>query len=237
MGILTVLKKKVACSPDYILSIFRKWKRDILIEEMKKRAVIGANFNSLEYRRHAGMALRIYNLNSREGVRIGDNVCIDGELFCNKMGRIEIGDFTVINQNTFLNADNLVRIGRYCLIARDVLIQDNNSHPLDPEKRKQQALSHHANPTDTYESDNGPIELEDCVWVGTRSIILKNVKIGYGSIIAAGSVVTKSIPPMSIAAGNPAKVVKTIGQYLSEDIFEIRKNCNAPNNYVEEFKF
>lgn len=210
MRFIDIIKKRIAYSPDYILSIFNKWKTDLLMQEMRKRAVIGINFNLLEYDRHAGTNLRIYNLNSRESIRIGDNVCIDGELFCNKMGRIEIGDFTVINHNTFIVADNLVKIGRSCFIARDVLIQDNNSHPIDPEKRKQQSISHYIMPTDTYESDNSPIELEDCVWVGTRVIILKNVKVGYGSVIAAGAVVTKNIPPMSIVAGNPARVVKTI---------------------------
>lgn len=213
MSFLDIVKKRIAYSPDYILSIFNKWKIELLMQEMHKKAIIGINFNSVNYYRHTGLNFRIYNTNSRESIRIGDNVCIDGELFCNRMGRIKIDDFTVINHNTFIAADNLVKIGKSCFIARDVLIQDNNSHPIDPEKRKQQSISHHMQPIDTYESDNGTIELEDCVWVGTRVIILKNVKVGYGSIIAAGSVVTKSIPPMSIAAGNPARVVKTITDF------------------------
>lgn len=71
-------------------------------------------------------------------------------------------------------------------------------------------MSNYDATTDTYESENASIEIADAVWIGTKVIILKNVKIGYGSIIAAGAVVTQDVPPMSIAAGNPAKVVKVI---------------------------
>ena len=53
------------------------------------------------------------------------------------------------------------------------------------------------------------IVIEEDVWIGTRSIILPGVRIGKGSIVGAGSVVTKSVPQFSIAAGNPAKVVRS----------------------------
>ena len=55
-----------------------------------------------------------------------------------------------------------------------------------------------------------PITIGDDVWIGCNSIILKGVKIGNGSIVAAGSVVTKSVPPFSLVAGNPAKIVKEL---------------------------
>jgi acetyltransferase-like isoleucine patch superfamily enzyme len=55
-----------------------------------------------------------------------------------------------------------------------------------------------------------PVILEPHVWIGNRVTILKGVRIGYGSVVAAGSVVTHSIPPMSIAAGIPARVLRRI---------------------------
>jgi acetyltransferase-like isoleucine patch superfamily enzyme len=58
--------------------------------------------------------------------------------------------------------------------------------------------------------DMKPVIIEDDVWLGERAVILKGVNIGRGSIVAAGSMVTKSIPPMSIVAGNPARIVKEI---------------------------
>jgi acetyltransferase-like isoleucine patch superfamily enzyme len=197
-------------TPYYIQDFFIKCRRDINMIEMHNKALIGEKFCSLQWHKAAGQNCRIYNNNKKENVVIGNNVCLNGELFCNTNAYIEVGDYSVIGSNTYINADNSIKIGKYCFIARDVLIQDNNSHPLDPEQRKREALNYHHEAIDTYMSDNGPIEIADSVWIGTRAIILKNVSIGPGSIIAAGAVVTKSVPPMSIAAGNPAKIVKTI---------------------------
>lgn len=61
---------------------------------------------------------------------------------------------------------------------------------------------------DKLPSDDGPIAIEDDVWVGTGAIILKGVTIGRGSIVAAGAVVTKSCPPYAIIGGVPARVLK-----------------------------
>ena len=58
-------------------------------------------------------------------------------------------------------------------------------------------------------SDLAPVIIEDDVWIGARAIILPGVIIGKGSVIGAGAVVAKSIPPYSVAVGNPARVVKT----------------------------
>jgi acetyltransferase-like isoleucine patch superfamily enzyme len=55
-----------------------------------------------------------------------------------------------------------------------------------------------------------PVIVEDDVWIGTRAVILPGVRIGYGSVIGAGSVVTKDVPPMTVVAGIPAKPIKKI---------------------------
>ena len=62
------------------------------------------------------------------------------------------------------------------------------------------------------------IAIENDVWIGMKSIILKGVTIGEKSIVAAGSVVTKSVPANTIVAGNPAKVVKHLKEYKNENI-------------------
>jgi len=74
---------------------------------------------------------------------------------------------------------------------------DNDFHRLEPERRNERP-------------DSAPIILEDNVWLGARVIVLKGVTIGEGSVIGAGSVVTKDIPPRSLAVGMPAKVIKTL---------------------------
>lgn len=85
------------------------------------------------------------------------------------------------------------------MIGSGVLITDSDAHPIHPQDRDINS-----------KIKTSPINIEDEVFIGARSIILKGVTIGKGSVIGAGSVVTKSIPPMVIAAGNPAKIITEI---------------------------
>ena len=81
-----------------------------------------------------------------------------------------------------------------------MLITDTDAHPLDYLARR----------TSNDGTKAAPIVIEDDVWVGAHSIILKGVTIGARSIIGAGSVVTKSIPTDCVAAGNPCRVIKKL---------------------------
>ncbi len=105
---------------------------------------------------------------------------------------ITIGNGTYVNRNSLIISVGSVTIGADCRIAWDVVVMDSDLHPVDE----------HDQPTVSE-----PIVIEDDVWIGCRSIILKGVTIGRGAIVAAGSVVTKSIPPRAIAAGVPARVI------------------------------
>lgn len=71
-------------------------------------------------------------------------------------------------------------------------------------------INHDINPDNRSATYGRPIVIEDKVWIGINSTILPGVKIGYGSIIGAQSVVTHDVPPMTIVAGNPAKIIRTI---------------------------
>lgn len=113
---------------------------------------------------------------------------------------ISIGDDVGIS-GTSINAMSLVSIGNNVLIGAGCLITDNDSHPLHYADRYTEK---------TEDIKRAPIYIEDNVFIGTRSIILKGVTIGKGAVIGAGSVVTKDIPPFCVAAGNPAKVIKEL---------------------------
>ncbi len=89
-------------------------------------------------------------------------------------------------------------IGNDVKIGGNVLIIDTDCHPMDYRVRR----------TSNEGTKSAPIIIEDDVWIGAQSIILKGVTIGARSIIGAGSVVTKSIPADCIAAGNPCRVVR-----------------------------
>ena len=196
--------------PEWLGGQIAKKKKDIRLKGFHEIATIGNNFCYREYNDMEGVLCSIINLGKRESVRIGDFVKINGILVCNENGNIVIGDYSVIRSGSFISADNNVIIGKHCFISSDVLIYDNNGHPILPGLRRIQLEKLHKESVDNYEAENRPVVIHDDVWIGTRSMILKGVTIGEGAIIGAGAVVTRDVPPFSIVAGNPARVVKKI---------------------------
>ena len=71
-------------------------------------------------------------------------------------------------------------------------------------------INHDPNPENRSATYGRPIVIEDKAWIGINSTILPGVRIGYGAIVGAGSVVTKDVPPMTVVAGNPARFIKGI---------------------------
>lgn len=95
-----------------------------------------------------------------------------------------------------ISASKSIRIGNNVLIGSGAIVTDSDAHAIDPEDRRQGGLGL-----------TNPVIIEDDVFIGARAIILKGVTIGQGSVIGAGAVVAKSVPPYSVAVGNPAKIV------------------------------
>ena len=111
---------------------------------------------------------------------------------------IRVGARTHFNNNVQVLASAGVNIGADCLIGDAVLIMDADGHALAPELRHQSAGA-----TDV-------VTIEDNVWIGSRVIILKGVTLGAGCVVGAGSVVTRSVPPRTVVAGNPARSIRTL---------------------------
>jgi maltose O-acetyltransferase len=133
-------------------------------------------------------------------ITIGDRVQFEArtvpcELATHAGGRIEIGDSVFINYGTSISAHLLVRIGHRCHIGQYTVILDCDYHSAGDE-------TSHGSPA--------PVVVEDGAWLAHRVSVLKGVTIGRGSIIAAGSVVTKDIPAGVLAGGVPARVIKTL---------------------------
>ncbi|MCJ7702813.1 MAG: hypothetical protein MUO62_14615 [Anaerolineales bacterium] len=119
------------------------------------------------------------------------------ELVAMPGGVLDIGSNTCINYGCSIAANLKVSIGADCSIGTYVNIMDNNFHRLEPDRR--------------YETpESKPVILEDNVWLGARVIVLPGVTIGSGSVVGAGSVVTRDIPPLSVAAGIPARVIRKL---------------------------
>lgn len=104
---------------------------------------------------------------------------------------IAIGKGSILGQGIFLDGRDKLVIGNYVDIASEVMIY-NSEHDINDEN---------------FTAKNGPVYIEDYVFIGPRVIILPGVKIGKGAIVAAGAVVTKDVAPFSIVGGVPAKVI------------------------------
>lgn len=149
----------------------------------------------------------------RGKVVIGKNCDILGVLSTQDDAIISIGDYTTIRGNSLVGACAGISIGNHVIISNNVHIYDNNNHPTDPQKRIELCESgFYSKLWNWRNSASSPIVIEDNVWIGERATILKGVTIGRGSIVACDSVVTKSVPPYCIVAGNPAKVVKQLNE-------------------------
>jgi acetyltransferase-like isoleucine patch superfamily enzyme len=148
-----------------------------------------------------------------ENVTVGDFSLIRGELLTlTPSARIAIGHHTHVGVGTRIWAADSITIGDFVQIAASVDILDGNSHPLDYRMRREEAISRFEN-KEPYKLEGvpaAPVTIEDDVWIGVKSTVLKGVHIGRGSIVAASSVVVHDVPPFTLVAGNPARAIKSL---------------------------
>jgi acetyltransferase-like isoleucine patch superfamily enzyme len=122
-------------------------------------------------------------------------------------GRIRIGGGTFLNLGVMVAATGLVEIGEHCMFANGCFVTDGNHRFDDPHKPV---------PWQGFTS-KGPTRIGDNVWCGANVVVTSGVTIGERCVIGANSVVTSDIPPHSIAAGSPAKVLRRVEYGLPPD--------------------
>jgi acetyltransferase-like isoleucine patch superfamily enzyme len=125
-------------------------------------------------------------------------------------GHCKVGDFTLLNGALIMAEDN-IEIGSHCLVSWNVGIADSDFHPLQPAQRLVDAKAlapFYKDRPPRPKLHTAPVIISDNVWIGMNATILKGITIGENSVVAAGSVVTKPVPPNVVVAGNPAVVVK-----------------------------
>lgn len=148
-------------------------------------------------------------------LQIDNNFKINSRFGSNLVGLTNLAIFQIISDGKIvigkncgfsspvISSRNSIIIGNYVKIGGNVRIFDHDYHSLNNMNRRDPYL-------DAADVNTASVIIEDDVFIGTNSIILKGVKIGKNSVIGAGSVVSKNIPSNVIAAGNPCKVIKKL---------------------------
>jgi acetyltransferase-like isoleucine patch superfamily enzyme len=139
----------------------------------------------------------------RDGrLEIGANVLLEPNVWITMPApaRIRIGAGTFLNLGVMVAAAELVEIGEHCMFANGCLITDANHRFDDPDRPV---------PWQGFTS-KGPTRIGDNVWCGAHVVVTSGVTIGERCVIGAASVVTEDIPPHSVAAGAPARVLRQI---------------------------
>lgn len=129
--------------------------------------------------------------------KVGENCVVEQPLFCTYGYNTTVGDNFFLNVNCKLMDSGKITIGSNVFIAPNVCIV-TEEHAMDAEQRLAGLEYTH------------PVTIGDNVWICTGAIILPGVTIGANSVIGAGSVVTRDIPPNSLAVGNPCRVIRSL---------------------------
>lgn len=145
-------------------------------------------------------------------IRVGGHSVVAGELLVYAHGGdISIGEWCFIGEGTRVWSSGSVDIGDRVLISHNVNIFDSLTHPLNARQRHAQfkAIMQTGHP---HSIDLGemPVTVSNDVWIGANACVLRGVTIGEGAIVGAGAVVTHDVPPFTIVAGNPARVIREL---------------------------
>ena len=134
-------------------------------------------------------------------MKVGDGLTIRSrkhnmvEITCGRDAKLTFGNKVFLNQGVRIACTNEVTIGDNALLGDETVILDSDFHGVAGAQTK-----------------SAPVRIERDVWLGTRVIVLRGVTIGEGSVVGAGSVVTRSLPPRSFAAGVPARVIRSLSE-------------------------
>lgn len=141
---------------------------------------------------------------------IGESVTIDAPTtfaFARISGKeavLTVGDRSVVSCDVAIFIASRVSIGADCIIGPGTTIFDNSAHPVDPKARLT------GKPMSASEIE--PVAIEDNCWISSHVRILPGVRVGQGSVVGTSSVVTRDVPPYSLAVGNPAQVVRSLNR-------------------------
>jgi acetyltransferase-like isoleucine patch superfamily enzyme len=166
-----------------------------------------------------GMKIRLKGDNNV--VRMGIRVKFRGSIGLARGAKVIIGSRTTIGSAQLVLKTRTVKIGKDCMFSRNIEIRTTDSHPifdLDSGERINSARD---------------VVIGDYVWFGRSVVVMKGASVGTGSMIGLGSVITSAIPPFSVAAGNPARVLKENVCWSRHDMLKSLDNDPVAQKYVQ----
>lgn len=127
------------------------------------------------------------------------------------LGRVKLGECALVHGARII-CDSEISIGDYALISWNVVLMDNYRVPLQACERRAELerVSTREPRMACAEVPARPIQIERNVWIGFDACVLPGVTIGEGSVVGAKSVVTDNVPPFTVVAGNPARVIRRL---------------------------
>jgi galactoside O-acetyltransferase len=141
---------------------------------------------------------------------VGDHSILEGSVFFEREGAcLSVGDRSFVGASIFSCAER-IQICDDVLIAFGVVVTDHDSHAIDFVHRKNDVCLWYAGEKDWTHVKTAPVTIRDKAWIGMNALILEGVTIGEGAVVGAGAVVTRDVPPWTLVAGNPARVVRTL---------------------------
>ncbi|MBL8315085.1 MAG: acyltransferase [Rubrivivax sp.] len=153
-----------------------------------------------------------FRINAPCSLRIGDHSIVETRLTVEcENAQIEIGNRSFVGLGYISCASSIV-IGDDVMIAWGSAIFDHGSHALRFSERANDVKNWLGRHKDWTKVTMAPVQICNKAWVGYGSIILPGVCIGEGAVVGAGSVVTRDVPPWSVAVGNPARVIRELPQ-------------------------
>ena len=179
------------------------------IEELIARRRLFAN-KHIRISTSAKVGYRQLRIHPGSSLLIGDGSIVEGHLVSERMrAKITIGRDTFIG-NSIVSCASQIDIGDDVLISWGCNIVDHNSHPIAWAHRREDVRLWYRGAKNWDHVDADPVKIGNKCWLGFNVGILKGVEIGEGAIVGAGSIVTKSVLPWTVVAGNPARLIREL---------------------------
>jgi len=170
--------------------------------EIDERAYVETSYSFLLFRSQLALSVKVGR---------GTSIYLGTMFDVGPRGKVLFGDYVLMNGARII-CDSEVTIGDYCLISWNVVLMDTYRMPFDAIKRREELRLVPTRKPRVASADvpSKPIQIGANVWIGFDVCVLPGVKIGEGSVIGARSVVAADVPPYTIAAGNPARIIRNL---------------------------